>query len=157
MNVRCALLAWCQGPRAAQQAQGKGAFLEPTTVFRLAGARTCDAVVCLGRIAPDALLGAADGVCEQCVDARVLTELGREASPAGGAGLLALAQPALEAAQAEVVLAWTLQETAGTRTDAHQGSVHMKADDVATAVALLAVVAVLFSMLLLTMRTTPLA
>jgi hypothetical protein len=90
----------------------------------LALGRTCDAVVCLGRIAPDALLGAADGVCEQRIDARVLTELGREAGPAGGAGLLALAQPALEAGQAEVVLAWTLQETAETGTDAQQGFEH---------------------------------
>ena len=70
---------------------------------------TCDAVVCLGRIVLDTLLGAADGVGQQGIDARVLTELGWEGRTTGGAGLLALAQPALEACQAEVVLAGSLQ------------------------------------------------
>jgi hypothetical protein len=70
--------------------------------------RTCDAVVGLGCAVLDALLGAADGVCEQGVDARVVAELGGKAGPAGGARLLALGQPALEAGQAEVVLAWAL-------------------------------------------------
>lgn len=78
---------------------------------------TCDAVVGLGLVVLDALLGAADGVGQQGVDAGVLTELGREPSTAGGARLLALAQPALEAGQAEVVLAWALQEQHGTRTE----------------------------------------
>lgn len=68
----------------------------------------CDAVVGLGRVTLDALLGAADGVGEQRIDARVLAELGRESSTAGGAVLLALAQPALEARQAKVMLAGAL-------------------------------------------------
>lgn len=76
---------------------------------------TCDAVVGLGCVILHALLRAADGVGQQRVDARVLTELGWEACPAGRAGLLALAQPAFEAGQAEVVLAGALQEKAGER------------------------------------------
>lgn len=69
----------------------------------------CDAVICLGGIILDALLCTADGMGEQGVDARVLSKGPWEGSTAGGAVLLALCCPALEAVEAEVVLAGALQ------------------------------------------------
>ena len=56
-----------------------------------------------------AQLGHANGGSQGCVDTRVAGKLGRQACTAGGAGLLALSRPLVEAAEAEIVLARRLK------------------------------------------------
>lgn len=56
-----------------------------------------------------AQLGHADGRGQEGVDTRVGRKLGREGMAARGAGLLALRNPLVEAAQAEVMLAGRLR------------------------------------------------
>lgn len=59
-----------------------------------------------------AQLGHSDGRGQEGVDARIGCKFGRERMPACGAGLLALRNPLVEAAQAEIVLAGRLKTTA---------------------------------------------
>ena len=95
-----------QAQRCRQQHQhapvsGEG-FVRPVLVL--------DALLLGCRWLADALLGHPDGYCQRRVDAGVARKLSREAVTAGGAALLALGHPALEAGKAEVVLAGGLQQ-----------------------------------------------
>ena len=61
---------------------------------------------------PISKLGHSDGTGQGCVDAGVGCKLGWKGKAAGGAGLLALVHPFVEAAKAEVVLTGRLQHDA---------------------------------------------